>query len=196
MHRARIIAAAATALAALSSFAEIRGASAARERQFFSARAGVGIDAPPGWTLSLHTGYPKVLCLLIHPGGSRISLAVDDAVSAPDAAALAEQNRLALVAQGLEVVAAAPGPRGGVVLDARAARRQRLLRQLYLVRSVPWGRQAIVLTLTAPANDASGANSALDWVAAHLDLQPPAARQERRDERRDERREHADAGPD
>ena len=179
MQRKRISVAASLALAALTVWA-MRGAFAARERQFFSARAGVGLDAPPGWTLSLHTGYPKILCLLLHPGGSRISLAVDDAVTAADAAALAEQSRPALLAQGLEVLAVAPGPRGGVVLDARPPRRGQLLRQLYLVRAVPWGRQAVVLTLTTPAADASATNSSLEWVAAHLDLQPPAPRQDRR----------------
>jgi hypothetical protein len=187
MHRARISLAASLTAAALS-VAAIGGAFAARERQFFSARAGVGFEAPPGWTLSLHTGYPKILALLLHPGGSRISLAVDDAVTAADAAGLAEQSRPGLTGQGLEVVAVTPGPRGGVLLDARPARRGQLVRQLYLVRVVPWGRQGIVLTLTTPAADAGAASSALDWVAAHLDLQPPAAREDRR--------EHPDAGRD
>ncbi|HEY5088646.1 MAG TPA: hypothetical protein VIK30_01685, partial [Polyangia bacterium] len=41
--------------------------------RFLSTRAGVGLETPPGWSLSLHTGYPDVLCVLIHPGGSRIS---------------------------------------------------------------------------------------------------------------------------
>ncbi|HXJ19574.1 MAG TPA: hypothetical protein VMT03_05015 [Polyangia bacterium] len=187
MQRPRITAAAILAIAALS-FATIRGASGARERQFFSARAGVGVQAAPGWTLSLHTGYPKILCLLVHPGGSRISLAVDDSAGAPTAVALAEQNRPGLAAQGLEVVAVAPAPRDTAVLDARSDRRHQVVRQIYLVRDVPWGRQAIVLTLTAPVADASGANSALDWVAAHLDLEPPPPR--------DDHREHRDAGRD
>ena len=175
MQRARLTAAAILAIAALS-FATIRAARGARERQFFSARAGVGVQAPPGWALSMHTGYPKILCLLVHPGGSRISLAVDDAATAPNAIALAEQNRPGLVAQGIEVVAVAPAPRDTAVLDARSDRRHQVLRQVYLVRDVPWGRQAIVLTLTVPAGDASGANGALDWVAAHLDLEPPPPR--------------------
>jgi hypothetical protein len=187
MQRARISVVASLAIAALTLWA-IEGAFAARERQFFSARAGVGIEAPPGWTLSLHTGYPKLLCLLLHPGGSRISLAVDDAITAADAAALAEQNRPALLAQGLEVGAIAPGPRGGVLLDARSARHGKLLRQFYLVRTVPWGRQAIVLTLTTLPTDASAANGALGWVATHLDLQPPTPREDRR--------QHPDAGRD
>jgi hypothetical protein len=179
MQRARLSVAATLAIAALTLWA-MRGALGARERQFFSARAGVGVQAPPGWTLSLHTGYPKLLCLLLHPGGSRISLAVDDAATAADAAALAEQNRPALGAQGLDVVSVAPGPRGGALLEARSARHGKLLRQLYLVRAVPWGRQAIVLTLTTLAAEAGAANGALDWVAAHLDLQPPAPREDRR----------------
>lgn len=148
-------------------------ADAARERRFFSARAGVGVEAPPGWTLSLHTGYPKILCLLVHPGGSRISLAVDDAVTAADAPSLVAQSRPALAAEGIEVTAVAAAARGGVQVDARAARRNQQLRQLYFVRPVAWGRQAIVLTLTTTPADAAGALGSLDWAAARLELQPP-----------------------
>jgi hypothetical protein len=157
-------------------------ADAARERQFFSARAGVGIEAPPGWALSLHTGYPKILCLLIHPGGSRISLSVDDAVTATDAHALVEQTRPALAAQGLEVTGVTTGPRGAVQVDARAPRRNQQLRQLYFVRSVSWGQQAIVLTLTTSAADAAGALGSLEWAAAHLDLQAPARPTDKHDQ--------------
>src|SRR5690348_11417416 len=84
------------------------------ERRFYSARAGVGIEAPPGWTLSTHTGYTSILCLLVHPGGSRISLAVDAAITARDAAALAEESRPGLTAQGIEVTGVGAGPHGGV----------------------------------------------------------------------------------
>jgi hypothetical protein len=160
--------------------AGIAPARAARDRQFFSSRAGVGVEAPPGWTLSLHTGYPKILCLLVHPGGSRISLAVDDAVTAADAATLVQQTRPALAAQGLEVTAVAAGPRGGVQVDARAPRRNQQLRQIYLVRTVPWGKQAIVLTLTTSPAAAPAAFGSLDWVAAHVDLQAPVRPDDKR----------------
>jgi hypothetical protein len=153
--------------------AALPAARAARDRQFFSSRAGVGIQAPLGWTLSLHTGYPRLLCLLLHPSGSRISLAVDDAVTAPDARTLVEQTRPALAAQGLEVTAIGPGPHGAVQVDARAPRHDQRVRQLYFVRAVPWGRQAVVLTVTAPAPDAAAALAALEWVAARLDLRAP-----------------------
>ncbi|MFL5305357.1 MAG: hypothetical protein ACJ8F1_09090 [Polyangia bacterium] len=148
-------------------------ADAARERRFFSVRAGVGVEAPPGWTLSLHTGYPKILCLLVHPGGSRISLAVDDAVTATDAQALVAQSRPALTDQGIEVTAVTAGPRASVQVDERAVRRNQQLRQLYFVRPVPWGRQAIVLTLTTTPADAAGALGSLEWAAARLELQAP-----------------------
>lgn len=172
MTRALIPALATLAIGA-ALFAALPPAQAARERQFFSSRAGVGVEAPPGWTLSLHTGYPKILCLLLHPGGSRISLSADDAVTAADAAALVQATRPALAAQGLEVTAVTAGPRGAVQLDARAPRRNQQLRQLYIVRSVPWGKQAIVLTLTTSPATAEAAFGSLAWVAAHLDLQPP-----------------------
>src|SRR5262249_33613264 len=130
--------------------------------------------APPGWTLSLHTGYPTVLVALVHPGGSRISLAVDR-TTATDAAALAAQSRSGLVAQGLTVDRAAPGPRNGVQVDARAPKRTQALRQLYLVRGIEGApdKQAIVLTLAAPAADLAPASGSFDWVLAHLTLEAP-----------------------
>jgi hypothetical protein len=159
------------------------------ERRFYSARAGVGLEAPPGWTLSTHTGYPTVLCLLVHPGGSRVSLAVDAAITARDAATLAAESRPGLAAQGIEVNAAGAGPRGGVLLDARVPRRNQAIRQLYLVRSLegtPPARQAIVLTLTTSPADLPAASAALDWVIARLDLLTPV--------RQDDKHDHPDAG--
>jgi hypothetical protein len=165
------------------------GATSNRERRFYSTRAGVGLEAPPGWSMSAHTGYLNILCLLVHPGGSRISLAVDAAVTAQDAAALADQSRPGLAAQGIEVTGVAPGPRGGVLVEARLARRNQALRQFYLVRTVeanPTRRQAIVLTLTTMPTDLAAASGALDWVIARLDLQAPA--------RPDEKHDHPDGG--
>jgi hypothetical protein len=185
-----------TATAALLLFAPLAGlapfadaASANNERRFYSARAGVGIEAPPGWTLSTHTGYANVLCLLVHPGGSRVSLAVDAAVTARDATALADESRPGLAAQGIEVTAVGAGPRGGVLVDARIPRRKQALRQLYMVRSVegnPPARQAIVLTLTAPLPDFAAASGALDWVMGRLDLEAPV--------RSDDKHDHPDGG--
>jgi hypothetical protein len=174
---------------ALSAGARSDGATSTNERRFYSARAGVGLEVPPGWSLSAHTGYLNILCLLVHPSGSRISLAVDAAITAQNAAALADQSRAGLAAQGIEIVGVAPGPRGGVVVDARVARRHQALRQLYLVRTVegsPPGRQAIVLTLTTTPADLSGASAALDWVIARLDLQAPV--------HPDDKHEHPDGG--
>lgn len=154
------------------------------ERRFYSARAGVGLEAPPGWTLSTHTGYAKILCLLVHPGGSRISLAVDTAVTARDAAALAEESRPGLAAQGIEVTAVSAGPHGGVLVDARLPRRNQVLRQLYLVRPVegnPPARQAIVLTLTTSTAGVPAVSGAFDWVIARLDLEVPVRPDDKHD---------------
>ncbi len=189
MKRLPLAAACAAALA-LAAAARSDGATSNRERRFFSARAGVALEGPPGWTLSVHTGYPTVLCLLVHPGGSRISLAVDAAVTARDAAALAAESRPGLAAQGIEVTAVSPSFfRGGVVLDARLPRRGQVLRQLYLVRALegaPPAWQAIVLTLTTTPADLPTASAALDWVIARLDLTPPV--------RPDEKHDHPDGG--
>src|SRR5262249_38045482 len=108
-----VLAAAAIAIAvAASAFADTARTGSSKERRFFSARHGVGVDAPPGWTLSLHTGYPTVLVALVHPGGSRISLAVDR-TAVKDAAALVEQSRPGLVAQGLTIDRVSPGAHNG-----------------------------------------------------------------------------------
>ena len=174
---------------ALCAAARSDGATSNRERRFYSARAGVGLEVPAGWSLSAHTGYLNILCLLVHPSGSRISLAVDAAVTARDAAALADQSRPGLAAQGIEISGVAPGPRGGVVVDAHIARRNQALRQLYLVRAVegtPSGRQAIVLTLTTTPADLAAASGALDWVIARLDLETPL--------RTDDKHDHPDGG--
>jgi hypothetical protein len=146
-----------------------------KERRYFSARHGVGIEAPPGWSLSLHTGYPTVLVALVHPGGSRISLAVDK-TAVKDAPALVEQSKSGLAAQGLTVERTYPGPHAGVQVDARAERRNQALRQLYIVRSIDAardGKQAIVLTLAAPFDQLAGATGPYEWVLGHLALEAP-----------------------
>jgi hypothetical protein len=192
MKVARIVAALAVA-SAFSIAARSDGATSNRERRFYSARAGVGLEAPPGWTVSAHTGYSNILCLLVHPSGSRISLAVDASLTAQNAAALAEQSRAGLVAQGIEITGVAPGPRGSTVVDARVTRRNQALRQLYLLRAIegnPGWRQAIVLTLTTTPADLAAASAALEWVMARLDLQTPV----RPDEKHDEKHDHPDGG--
>ena len=148
---------------------------ATKERRFFSAREGVGIEAPPGWTLSQHTGYPSVLVALIHAGGSRITVAVDRTPS-KDATALVAENRAGLTAQGFAIDRTAPGPHGGVLLELRAARREQALRQLYIVRAVDGPRdrrQAVIVTLTAPAAQLAGASNAFDWALSRLVLEAP-----------------------
>src|SRR5580765_8502387 len=100
-HMRAVLAAAAVAIAvAATAFAQPARTGAGKDRRFFSARHGVGVEAPPGWTLSLHTGYPTVLVALVHPGGSRISIAVDQ-TTLKDAAALVDQSKPGLAAQGL-----------------------------------------------------------------------------------------------
>ena len=133
------------------------------------------MDAPPGWSLSLHTGYAHMLCTLLHPAGSRISVAADR-TTVKDAAALATESRPGLLAQGLTIERVAPGPRNGAQLDARAPRRGLAVRQLYLVRefdAARGSRQAIVLTLTTPADQLPAAAASLEWVIAHLTLDTP-----------------------
>src|SRR5262245_35398346 len=140
----------ASSLLALVSVGDVRGAPL-RDRRFFSARHGVGVEAPPGWTLSQHTGYPSILVLLLHPNGSRISVSAAP-TTVKDSRGLVEQNLRGLEAQKLTVTRQASGPRGGMLIDARATNKDEVVRQLYLVR--PFGedaRQAVVITLTTRA---------------------------------------------
>src|SRR4051812_5296476 len=64
--RALLAAAAIAIVVAASAFADTARTGSSRERRYFSARHGVGIEAPPGWTLTQHTGYPTVLVALVH----------------------------------------------------------------------------------------------------------------------------------
>jgi len=122
-------------------------ACASRDRRFFNARLGLGLEAPGGWTLSLHTGYAEILCVLLHPDGSRISLA-EASTKAADARGLAEESRRGIEAQHFTIARIAAGPRGGVLLEARDGSRAEL-RQLYLVRPAGGGKaQGVVLTLS------------------------------------------------
>jgi hypothetical protein len=116
-----------------------------------------------------------VLCALVHPGGSRISLAVDK-TTVKDAAALVDQSKPGLAAQGLTIDRVVPGPHSGVQLDARAARRNQALRQLYVVRNLdngPDGKQAVVVTLATPVAELAAASGPFDWVLAHLTFEAP-----------------------
>jgi hypothetical protein len=173
--RAVLAAAAIAIVLAASAAADTTRTGSSRERRFFSARHGIGVEAPPGWTLSQHTGYPTVLVALVHPGGGRISLAVDK-TTVKDAAALVEQSRPGLTAQGLTVERVGAGPHSGVQLEARAAKRNQALRQLYIVRTFdagPDGKQAVVVTLAAPATELSATTGPFDWVIAHLAFETP-----------------------
>ena len=173
--RALLVAAAIAIAVAASAFVDAAQSSSSKERRFFSARHGVGIEAPPGWTLSQHTGYPTVLVALVHPGGSRISLAVDR-TTAKDARALVEQSKPGLLAQGLTIERVGPGSRDGVQLEARSARSNHALRQLYIVRKIEGARderQAVVVTLATPLSDLAAASGPFDWVLAHLTFETP-----------------------
>jgi hypothetical protein len=172
--RSAALVGAALALGVFAFFAGVRPvAGASGERRFFSARAGVGIDAPGGWTLSLHTGYPEILCVLLHPDGSRISVSAA-LTKAADAKALAEESRKGLEAQRLAIKKVADGPRGGVLVEARGAGKDAELRQLYLVRGAGGAkRQGIVVTLSTHAATLATASPAFDWAVAHLLLEVP-----------------------
>jgi hypothetical protein len=166
---------AATLLAAGAIGAATRAhALAPQDRRISHARTGISIEAPAGWALSQHTGYGETVVLMLHPDGSRISVS---AVTTParDAAALFALNRPGLVAQGLLPSAPRAGPRGSIAIDLHREGGADLLRQLYLVRDVPGGRQAVVLTLVSRVEAFESHGPALDFVATRLALEDPIA---------------------
>jgi hypothetical protein len=160
-----------------------------KDRRFVSARQGISVEAPAGWTLSLHTGYPSILVLLLHPDRSRISVAVSE-TPAKSVDELVELNRKGLTAQNLQVLDVTDGPRDGRLVSARAPARDESLVQLYLLRSITADtRQAIVITLAARTSVIASQRPALDFVIDKLTLEPieipdagaAAAHRDRRD---------------
>jgi len=141
------------------------------DRRFVSARNGITVESPAGWTLSTHTGFPNILVLLLHPDGSRISIAVSE-TQAKDAREVAEPNRRVLEKQTGSAVTARAGARNGVELDGQASGRDEAIVQLYLVRALaPDGpRQAIVVSLFAPEAALALRRADLDFVIGKLGL--------------------------
>jgi hypothetical protein len=147
-----------------------------KDRRFVSARHGLSVEAPPGWTLSTHTGFPTILVLLLHPDGSRISLAASD-TTASDARALLESNRKALEQQNLRVLAIRAGARDGVQVEAETDDRTEAIVQLYIVRALAPDRprQAVVVSLVSSPATLAAHRSELDYVIGKLGLNPVAA---------------------
>ena len=171
--RARIATSALAVALAASLLAAPARAGGPSDRRFVSARNGITVEAPVGWTLSTHTGFPNILVLLLHPDGSRISIAVSE-TQAKDAREVAEPNRRALERQTGSAVTARAGARNGVELDGQAAGRNEAIVQLYLVRALaPEGpRQAIVVSLFAPESAVALRRADLDFVIGKLGLTP------------------------
>lgn len=146
-----------------------------KDRRLTNVRAGISIEAPAGWTFSQHTGYADTVVLLVHPDGSRVSVTATRTI-ARTAAALYQENRAGLVAQGLVPSPLGPGARGSLAVDLSAPGRTDLterVRQLYLVRDIPGGRQAVVLTLVCRANAFAARAPALDFVVTRMVLEEP-----------------------
>jgi hypothetical protein len=146
-----------------------------RDRRLTSLAAGIAVEAPAGWTLSQHTGYRDTIVLLLHPDGSRISVTAA-MTRARTAAELFRQNLPGLNASGMRVLASAPGARGTWMVDlgpAAASNPTERLRQSYLVREVPGGWQAIVLTLICRDGVFATRAPALDFVQTRMSLDEP-----------------------
>ncbi|HEY4186695.1 MAG TPA: hypothetical protein VGP07_16575 [Polyangia bacterium] len=143
-----------------------------RDRHLTSTRQGVSVEAPAGWTLSQHSGYGDTVAVLLHPDGGRISVTAAPTTAA-DARALFEQNKKGLLAQKLVPAAPQAGPRGFLSVDITTPERSDRLRQLYFVRAVPRGRQAVILTLVCRDNLFAELTTALAFVAERLELDEP-----------------------
>lgn len=151
------------------------------DRRLTHVRSGISVEAPSGWSLSQHTGFADTIVLLLHPDGSRISVSAAG-TDLRNADGLFKQNRPGLIAQGLTPTVVAPGPRGSLAVDlsaspgsGAAAGRSDRMRQLYLVRDVPRGRQAIVLTLVTSTSSFAARASALEFVATRLTFDDPVS---------------------
>jgi hypothetical protein len=148
-------------------------ATAPKDRRYASARHGISVEAPTGWTLSTHTGFPSILVLLVHPDASRISIAVSDSAEKTPRD-LAETNRKGLETQGLKIIGVRAGARGGIEVEAQSAPRAESLVQLYLLRApaAPGPRQAIVITMVTPTASLVVHRAAFDYVVGKLGLNP------------------------
>jgi hypothetical protein len=147
-------------------------AASPRERRFFNVRHGVGAEAPNGWALSLHTGYPNLIAVMSHPNGSRMSISVSE-TAARDVRELVEKNRRGLVAQKLKVASVSEIARHGLLLDTRDERDVTAVRQAYFVRVLSSTRQAVIVTLTTRAELLATTAGALDTLLSRLVFETP-----------------------
>jgi hypothetical protein len=90
--------------------------SSPRPRHLSDARWGIGIDTPPGWSVSQRTGFAETIFLLLFPDGSRISLSAEK-TAAHSTSDVLETNRRALARQGFGGIATATGPGDWRTLD-------------------------------------------------------------------------------
>jgi len=176
-HAARASIVGAKSLAALSFGAALllalpTRALGPRDRHLSDARHGVSVEAPAGWTLSQHSGYGDTITVLLHPDGGRISVSASP-TTALDGRALFEENLKGLLAQKMQPSAPQAGPRGFTSVDITVPGRSERLRQLYLVRATPQGKQAVILTLVCRDTLFSELTSALAFVAERLELDEP-----------------------
>jgi hypothetical protein len=87
-----------------------------RPRHLSDARWGIGIDTPPGWSVSQRTGFAETIFLLLFPDGSRISLSAEK-TAAHSTSEVLETNRRALARQGFGGISTATGPGDWRTLD-------------------------------------------------------------------------------
>lgn len=148
-----------------------------RDRRLTNLAVGLSVEAPAGWNLSQHTGYRDTVVLLLHPDGSRISVN-----AAPTrhrtASDLFNQNLRGLTSSGMKVLSSAPGPRGALLVDLGPPPSHgsgERLRQAYVVREIPGGLQAIVLTLVCREAVCAGRTPALEFVLTRMTFDDPAS---------------------
>jgi len=143
-----------------------------RDRHLSDVRHGVSVEAPAGWSLSQHSGYGDTVTVLLHPDGGRISVTASPTTAA-DSRALFEENQKGLLAQKMLPAPPQAGPRGFTSVDIAVPGRSDRLRQLYLVRPTPQGKQAVILTLVCRDTLFAELTSALTFVAERLELDDP-----------------------
>lgn len=128
---------------------------------------GIKITAPFGWTIERKSAYARVITVMSHPDGARLTVAVQPLDRSRKLEAFVHQNRAAMQKAGLKVGATTPRPPGVDVAITSKDAKKRLL-QYY----VATGELGFVLTLTAPATDIDRYRLAFDYAIKKLELEP------------------------
>lgn len=131
---------------------------------------GIKITAPFGWQIERKSAYARIITVMAHPDGARLTVAVQPLDRSRKLDAFVHQNRAAMQKAGLKVGATTARPPGMELALTSKDGRKRLWQ--YYVTS---GELGFVLTLTAPAADLDRYRLAFEYAIKKLELEPEQA---------------------